>query len=260
MIERYLAGLKLSAVPELDAAMHYALAGGKRIRARLCLAATRAGGGDPQLALPAAAAIELVQAFSLVHDDLPALDDDSTRRGRPTSHVAYGEAVAILSGDGLLNAAFRVVADSEELATATRVAVLAELAGGVAGMVDGQYLDVAAAAPDDLDGLRDLHRLKTGALISASVACGLHVAGASPAQLEPYRSFAGELGLLFQIVDDLLDEGSDGAASYVAAVGPERARELARDSRGRALGLLAAAPGDTAELAGLTELIAGRSE
>lgn len=259
MIEQYLAGLKLSDVPELDAAMHYALAGGKRIRARLCLAATRAGGGDPQLALPAAAAIELVQAFSLVHDDLPALDDDSTRRGRPTSHVAYGEAVAILSGDGLLNAAFRLVAESE-LAPATRVAVLAELAGGVAGMVDGQYLDVAAAAPGDLDGLRALHRLKTGALISASVACGLHVAGASPAQLEPYRAFAGELGLLFQIVDDLLDQGADGAASYVAAVGAKRARELAWDSRGRALEHLAAAPGDTAELASLTELIAGRSE
>jgi geranylgeranyl diphosphate synthase type II len=259
VIEQYLAGLRLSAVPELDAAMHYALAGGKRIRARLCLAATRAGGGDPQLALPAAAAIELVQAFSLVHDDLPALDDDSTRRGRPTSHVAYGEAVAILSGDGLLNAAFRAVADCE-LPAATRVAVLAELAGGVAGMVDGQYLDVAAAPPGDVDGLRDLHRLKTGALISASVACGLHVAGAAPAQLEPYRTFAGELGLLFQIVDDLLDEGTDGAASYVAAVGPQRARELARESRGRALELLAAAPGDTAELADLTELIAGRSE
>jgi geranylgeranyl diphosphate synthase, type II len=258
VIEDYLAGLRLSDVPELDAAMHYALAGGKRIRARLCLAAARAGGADPAAALPAAAAVELVQAFSLVHDDLPALDDDSVRRGRPTSHVAYGEAVAILSGDGLLNAAFRLVAACD-LPAPTRVAVLSELAAGIAGMVDGQYLDVAAAAPGDVDGLRELHRLKTGALISASVACGLHVAGVPADALSPYREFSAELGLLFQIVDDLLDAGDDGAASYVSAVGAQRARELAGESRARALELLAAAPGDTAELAGLTELIAGRT-
>jgi len=258
VIEAYLAGLQLSDVPELDAAMHYALAGGKRIRARLCMAAARAGGADPQLALPAAGAIELVQAFSLVHDDLPALDDDSIRRGRPTSHVAYGEAVAILSGDGLLNAAFRLVAGCD-LPAPTRLAVVGELSDGIAGMIDGQYLDVAAAAPGDMAGLRDLHRLKTGALISASVACGLHVAGLTGEALAPYRAFAAELGLLFQIVDDLLDEGDDGAASYVSAVGAERARALAGESRTRALELLAAAPGDTVELAGLTELIAGRS-
>jgi geranylgeranyl diphosphate synthase type II len=260
VIEAYLAGLRLSDVPELDAAMHYALAGGKRIRARLCLASARAGGADPALALPAAGAIELVQAFSLVHDDLPALDDDAVRRGRPTSHVAYGEAVAILSGDGLLNAAFRLVASADELEPPTRVAVLGELAGGIAGMVDGQYLDVAAVAPADLDGLRDLHRLKTGALISAAVACGLHVAGLGEHEIRPYRAFASELGLLFQIVDDLLDEGSDGAASYVSAVGIERARGLAGESRERALELLAGATGDTGELAQLTRLIAGRTQ
>src|SRR4051794_37176151 len=111
MIEEYLAALQLSRLPELDRAMHYALDGGKRLRARLCLAAAQAAGADPQAALPAAAALELIQAFSLVHDDLPALDDDAERRGRPTAHVEFGEGVAVLIGDGLLNAAFALVAD-----------------------------------------------------------------------------------------------------------------------------------------------------
>jgi geranylgeranyl diphosphate synthase type II len=259
VIEEYLAGIVLSDVPELDAAMRYSLAGGKRIRARLCLAAARAAGGDVQAALPAAAALELVQAFSLVHDDLPALDDDTERRGRPTTHMEYGEAVAILAGDGLLNRAFRLVSRAPELSPTARLAILAELADGVGGMVDGQYLDVTGGDALDMDGLRRLHRLKTGALISASVACGLHVAGLGDPEQRPYRAFAGELGLLFQIVDDILDEGQDGEPSYVAVVGMARARELAGDSRGRALELLGQASGDTAELAELTELIASRT-
>jgi geranylgeranyl diphosphate synthase type II len=206
-----------------------------------------------------AGAIELVQAFSLVHDDLPALDDDTLRRGRATAHVEFGEAVAILSGDGLLNRAFRLVSRAPELAPSARLAILAELADGVGGMVDGQYLDVTGGDDLDLDGLRRLHRLKTGALISASVACGLHAAGLGEEEQRPYRAFAGELGLLFQIVDDILDEGDDGEPSYVVVVGPARARELAAASRARALELLAQASGDTAELAELTELIASRT-
>ena len=116
MIDEYLAGAaSCRGCPELDRAMHYALHGGKRVRARLCLAAARAGGADPSAALPAAAALELIQAFSLVHDDLPALDDDVERRGRPTAHVEFGEGVAVLIGDGLLNAAFGLVAERLEV-------------------------------------------------------------------------------------------------------------------------------------------------
>ncbi|MGN6380877.1 MAG: polyprenyl synthetase family protein [Gaiellales bacterium] len=259
MIEEYLRGLVLSEIPELDAAMRYALEGGKRIRARLCLAAASAAGGDPASALPAAAALELVQAFSLVHDDLPALDDDTWRRGRHTAHVEFGEAVAILTGDGLLNAAFLLVSRAPELPPEARTAVIAELAQGVAGMVDGQYLDVTGGDDLDLDELRRLHRLKTGALISASIGCGLHVAGLGEAEQRPYRGYARELGLLFQIVDDILDGDADGEPSYVATLGMDRARELAAASRARALELLGQAGGSTGELEQLTVLIADRT-
>lgn len=259
MIEEYLSALTLSELPELDAAMRYSLDGGKRLRARLCLAATGAAGGDPERALPAAAALELVQAFSLVHDDLPALDDDVERRGRPTSHVEFGEATAILVGDGLLNAAYRLVTERLEVPAEARLRVVAELAGGISGMVDGQYLDVTGPGAGSLDELRALHALKTGSLISASVGCGLHVAGLEPDDQRPYRAFAAELGILFQIVDDILDDGSDGGQSYVSAVGMERARELRDESHGRARALLSAAPGSTGELAELTDRIAART-
>jgi geranylgeranyl diphosphate synthase, type II len=256
VIEEYLSGLRLSQVPQLDEAMRYALVGGKRFRARLCLAAAGAVGGDPRQALPAAAALELIQAFSLVHDDLPALDDDEQRRGRPTTHVTFGEAVAILAGDGLLNSAFRVV---DELPQERRPAVVAELAAGVAGMIDGQYLDITTDAAPSLEELRRLHRLKTGALIGAAVGCGLHVGGAGEQQQRPYRAYAAEIGLLFQIVDDLLDEGADGEPSYVTSVGRERARELAGEAHAAALAWLGEADGQTAELAALADQIAART-
>ena len=237
--------------------MRYALEGGKRLRARLCLAAVRAAGGDPDQALPVAAALELVQAFSLVHDDLPALDDDAERRGRPSSHARFGEATAILAGDGLLNAAYLLVAERLEAPAGVRGAVVAELARGVAGMIDGQYLDVVEGA-ESYEQLVRLHRLKTGALIAAAIGCGLLVAGLDEADQRPYREFAAELGLLFQIVDDLLDEGGE-QPSYVTVFGAARTRELAGEAHARATALLAAAPGDTAELAELTELIATRT-
>jgi geranylgeranyl diphosphate synthase type II len=237
--------------------MRYALEGGKRLRARLCLAAVRAAGGDPDRALPVAAALELVQAFSLVHDDLPALDDDAERRGRPSSHARFGEATAILAGDGLLNAAYLLVAERLEAPASVRGAVVAELARGVAGMIDGQYLDVVEGA-ESYEQLVRLHRLKTGALIAAAIGCGLLVAGLDEADQRPYRDFAAELGLLFQIVDDLLDEGGE-QPSYVTVFGVARTRELAGEAHARATALLAAAPGETAELAELTELIATRT-
>ncbi|HUZ84658.1 MAG TPA: polyprenyl synthetase family protein [Gaiellales bacterium] len=257
-LDAHLAGLRLSGVDGLDEAMRYSLEGGKRLRARLCLAACRAAGGDPQRALPAAVALELIQAFSLVHDDLPALDDDDLRRGRPSNHARFGEAVAVLAGDGLLNAAFLLAAERLETPDAVRAAVVAELARGVAGMIDGQYLDVTEGARSHEQLVR-LHRLKTGALITAAVACGLHVAGLSGGGQRPYREFAAELGLLYQIVDDLLDGDVSDEPSYVSVFGVERTRELASASHARARWLLDEAGGDTDELAELTDLIAGRT-
>jgi geranylgeranyl diphosphate synthase, type II len=258
MIEAYLTELRLSREPGLDVAMRYPVAGGgKRIRPRLTLAAARAGGADPALALPAAAAVELIHTFSLVHDDLPALDDDDERRGRPSLHVAHGEAVAILAGDGLLNAAYRLVSERLDAPADVRLRVVAELATGVTGMIDGQYLDVAGPEPD-AEGLVRLHRLKTGSLISAAVACGLHVAGVDEAAQRPYREFAAELGLLFQIVDDILDAAED-EWGYVRSHGLEGARRLAGDARGRALELLAGCEGPTAELEAIVGEVADRA-
>jgi geranylgeranyl diphosphate synthase type II len=249
----------VSDLAELDEAVLYSLLSpGKRVRPRLCLAAARSAGADPRDALPAAAAVEMVHAFSLVHDDLPALDDDDQRRGRPTSHVRFGEAVAVLVGDALLNAAYRHVAERLQATAEVRLAVIEELAQGVSGMIDGQYMDVTASTSPTHEQLAELHRRKTGALISAAVGCGLHVAGLDEGAQAPYRAFAAELGLLFQIVDDVLDEGSGGEPSYVNTLGPARARELAAESHLRATALLSAIEGDTAELAELTDLIATR--
>ena len=250
--------MPLAGEAALDAAMRYTLeAGGKRIRPALCLAAAQAGGAEAEAALPAAAAVELVHTFSLIHDDLPALDDDAERRGRPSSHVRYGEAVAILAGDGLLNAAYRLVVERLAAPAEVRLAVVEELAAGVAGMIDGQFLDVTAAAPDAA-GLDRLQRLKTGALISCAVGCGLHVAGLDSAAQAPFRAFAAELGVLFQVTDDILDAGADEPSS-VTVHGLEGARRHAAAARERALELLAACPGDTARLRELTVAVADRS-
>ena len=229
------------------------------MRPRLCLAAAAGAGADPRLALPAAAAVEMIHAFSLVHDDLPALDDDSERRGQPTSHVRYGEAVAVLVGDALLSAAYRHVAEHLDVPADVRLAVIAELAAGVEGMIDGQYLDVTASTPPTHDQLAELHRLKTGSLIGASVTTGALVGGIDRDQLGPHRAYASELGLMFQIVDDILDDGSHDEPSYVNTLGIDRARALARESHHRALALLEDLPGDTTELRDLTELIALRT-
>ena len=257
MIEPYLVELRLSREPGLDVAMRYPLAGGgKRIRPRLTLAAARAGGADPARALPVAAAVELIHTFSLVHDDLPALDDDDERRGRPSLHVAHGEAVAILAGDGLLNAAYRLATERLDAPPDVRLRVVAEISAGVAGMIDGQYLDVAGPEPD-AEGLVRLHRLKTGSLISMAVVCGLHVAGCDDETQRPYREFAAELGLLFQIVDDILDAATD-EWGYVRSHGLDGARRLAEETRGRTVELLAGCEGETDELEAIVGEVADR--
>jgi geranylgeranyl diphosphate synthase, type II len=272
LVENYLNDLRFSGEPTtagLEEAMRYSLlAGGKRVRPVLALATARAVGVDPESVLPAAAAIELIHTYSLIHDDLPAMDDDELRRGRPTSHVKFGEDVAILTGDGLFAEAVSLFAARQRGEPGRVVAALGELARatGVAGMVGGQYVDIRASSGLDADGLRHLHALKTGRLIAASVAVPLLIAGVAEDATIPYRRFAEELGVLFQIVDDILDvtgtdeelgkpHGSDerhGKITYVTLFGLERARELAAESHVRTREALAEATGETRDL----ELIA----
>ncbi len=275
LVEDYLGELRFAdrdATASLDEAMRYSLlAGGKRIRPVLCLAAARAAGTDPAAVLPAAAAIELIHTYSLIHDDLPAMDDDELRRGRPTSHVVYGEDVAILAGDGLFAEAIRHFCEHQEGPPERVLAGLAELtrATGASGMVGGQYVDVTAGDELDAEGLRELHGLKTGRLIAASVLVPLLLAGLDDDRLDPYRRFAAELGVLFQIVDDILDvtgsdeelgkpQGSDerhGKLTYVSLFGLERARELAAESHDNARAALADAEGEAADLELITDFI-----
>ncbi len=233
------AALPDDAPPVIVAAMRYGLlGGGKRLRPCLALAAAEAvaarDGGDladaRRVALPAACAVEFIHSYSLVHDDLPAMDDDDLRRGRPTTHVVYGDGMAILAGDGLLTDAFRLLTSgvdpggqtpgsTPEVASARRLKALGILAGaaGAAGMVGGQAIDLVAAgsvlnvARESLDGdaLRDMHARKTGALIRAAVTIGAVLAGADDATTAALDRYGAELGLAFQIVDDILDvEGS----------------------------------------------------
>jgi geranylgeranyl diphosphate synthase type II len=253
--------------PRVGEAMRYSLfAGGKRLRPILSLAAAEAvaaaNGDDPDLAralaLPAACALELIHTYSLVHDDLPAMDDDTLRRGRPTNHVAFGEGLAILAGDGLLTEAFALMArepavDADAVLVVRKVRairIVAE-AAGACGMVGGQAIDLEAAGGTTFDGegLRAMHARKTGALIRASAAAGAVLAGASDNQLDAIERFASELGLAFQIVDDILDvegasielgktAGKDAAAgkpTYPALFGLDRSRQMAAGCVQRAL-------------------------
>jgi geranylgeranyl diphosphate synthase type II len=247
LVESYLAELALT--PELgglEESMRHALAGGgKRVRPVLCLATAEAAGADPEAALPAGAALELVHNFSLVHDDLPALDDDELRRGRKSTWAAYGEAVAVLAGDALLAEALRLALSYPSPAVAR------ELVQATLGMIGGQYLDITSGGGEDL---ATLHRLKTGCLFSASVACALWVAEVPEPQQKPWRAFADEVGLLFQIVDDILDE--DG---YVLEYGADGARGLADEAAERARAALAGVDADTSVLEGIVDELAVRT-
>jgi geranylgeranyl diphosphate synthase type II len=264
-----------AATAGLEEAMRYSLlGGGKRVRPVLALATARALGVEPGDFLPVACALELIHTYSLIHDDLPAMDDDQLRRGQPTSHVKFGEDVAILAGDGLFAEAVRLFC--EQPGEPARVlAALRELsaATGVDGMVGGQYVDVAVAERD-AESLRALHTLKTGRLIAASVGVVLTLNGLSEPETIPFRRFASELGVLFQIVDDILDvtgsderlgktHGSDerhGKLTYVSLFGLERARELAGESHAKATGALSGAAGETADLKRIADYIFTRDE
>jgi geranylgeranyl diphosphate synthase type II len=245
LVEDYLAELALwPELGSLEEPMRHALSGGgKRVRPVLCLAAGEAVGGEPRHLLPAAAAVELVHSFSLVHDDLPALDDDAERRGRPSVWAAYGEAPAILAGDALLAEAFRLALVYEI------VAVARELMEATLAMIGGQQRDLEGG-----HDLAELHRLKTGALFNASIMCGIWAAGLPPEEHTPWRAFAGELGLLFQVVDDLLD--GDG---YVLEVGVDGARRLADEAAARAHTRLEEIDADTSVLADIVASLAART-
>jgi geranylgeranyl diphosphate synthase type II len=270
-----------------DAMRYSVTAGGKRLRPILCLASADAVGGDRAAALPAACAIELIHTYSLIHDDLPAMDNDTMRRGRPTLHVVAGEGMAILAGDGLLTEAFVVLA--REPQTTDGIVAMRKLralevvasAAGAMGMVGGQALDLACvtadpqgrtAPPLDADGLREMHARKTGALIRASAAAGAIMGGGTDAQIEAIDGAAAELGLAFQIVDDLLDvegasadlgktAGKDAAAgkpTYPALYGLERSRQMAAECLQRAEARLAGAGLADAHLLGIGRWIVER--
>jgi geranylgeranyl diphosphate synthase type II len=243
LIDGYLSDLPLNG--ELGDAIRYALdGGGKRIRPVLCLAVTEAAGAPPPKAAPAAAAVELVHTFSLVHDDLPALDDDDLRRGRPSTHVRFGEAEAILTGDALLGQAFELVTCYEPDLVKRLVH---ELATATLNMIRGQHMELSGAARD----IYELYMLKTGALFMAAAGCGLGVAGVPKGSGSPWLAFAQEYGLLFQLVDDIVD--ADG---IVAARGPEVARSLAEEVEARARAALDEIDANTSVLA---ELVSGLS-
>jgi geranylgeranyl pyrophosphate synthase len=241
LVEEYLGGLRFAdELGQLSEAMRYSLeGGGKRIRPLLCLASGEAMGAEPEQLLAAATAIELVHTFGMVHDDLPALDDDDLRRGRATSHVQFDEATAILNGDALLSQAF-------ELALSyPGPEVARELSRAAVGMIGGQYDDIQGADGD----LARRHSLKTGRLFEAAVGCAIAVAVLPDAEQEPWRSFAADFGLLYQIVDDVLD--GDGLA---AELGREGASDLADEIEARARARLDEIPADTALL---DELLSG---
>lgn len=268
LAEGYLESLPFAGeLGELEKALRYSLlGGGKRIRPVLCLATGEALGIEPVRLLPAACALELVHTFSLVHDDLPALDDDDLRRGQPSAHVRFGEDVAILAGDALLTEAFRLALSYETPEVAR------EVAEATVGMIGGQYLDVTTDGELDGEGLARLHSLKTGRLLRAGVTCATAVARLPDHERAPWHAFGDELGLLFQIVDDILDAtgtaeelgktpGKDHAAgkvTYVSLYGLERARSLADEARGRVSERLETLPGDTTVLAALVAAIRER--
>jgi geranylgeranyl diphosphate synthase type II len=277
------------APPVVDSAMRYSLlAGGKRLRPILCLASAEAVGGERSMALPAACAIELIHTYSLIHDDLPAMDNDTMRRGRPTLHVVAGEGMAILAGDGLLTEAFHLLsrepASRDPLIAARKLRVIETVAraAGAVGMVGGQAIDLASVTPDpngqlhpvvDAPSLRAMHARKTGALIRASAVSGAIMGGGSDQQVAGIDQAASEFGLAFQIVDDILDvegvaatlgktAGKDAAAgkpTYPALYGLETSRRMAAECLERADASLRSSGIDDQRLIDIGKWIVNRS-
>ncbi len=237
-------------------AMRYSLfAGGKRLRPILCLAASEAVGGEVQAAMPAGCALEMIHTYSLIHDDLPAMDDDDLRRGKPTNHKVYGEAIAILAGDGLLTEAFVLLSDSNSLLPERAVQVIGVIAEAASyrGMVGGQVVDMLSQNKGaDLETVQQMHSRKTAALIAAAAESGALAGKGSEVQVAALARYGRAIGLAFQIADDILDiegdaellgktTGADearGKVTYPAAVGLERSRQVANEMVNDALAAL----------------------
>ena len=278
-VDAYLAQIDYETDASVDGlveAMRYSLlAGGKRVRPVLALSTAHALGHDPAAVMPYAAALELIHTYSLIHDDLPAMDDDNLRRGKPTCHVAYGENVAILAGDALFAEAIRLITAHQGGEPLHVIGALDELlsAIGAAGMVGGQFIDINEAV-SSADELKAMHQLKTGRLIRASVRGAAIALGTPTSQVELLGEFAGELGVLFQIIDDILDvtgsdadlgkpSGSDerpGKVTYVSAFGLDGARELADESYAAVCESLESIEfrGDASDLRAVSAYIYGR--
>lgn len=279
--EEYLQGLRFTDEPRFDAlvdAMRYSmLAGGKRVRPTLCMEVATVFGAEAEAVLPSAAAIELIHTYSLIHDDLPAMDDDDYRRGQPTAHKKFGEAMAILAGDAFFGEALTLITVRQEGTCEQVLEVVRELAGstGVEGMVGGQVMDMShtgVGARTDPETLYMIHKYKTGALITSSARIGAILAGADEEGRAAISEYASELGLCFQIVDDVLNAtstsealgksaGSDAEqnkATFVEVFGLEGAREEADASCERALAALSRIDGDTSGLEALALFVRHR--
>jgi geranylgeranyl pyrophosphate synthase len=264
------------AAARVEEAMAYSLlAGGKRIRPILCILSYEAAGGGGGAVDRAAAAIEMIHTYSLIHDDLPCMDDDDLRRGRPSCHVAHGEAVALLAGDALLTLAFTLLAGADDLPAELRVRMARILgeAVGHEGMIGGQELDLVAETEPvtDISGVERIHVRKTGAFLTAAVTLGAVAAGAGNGDLAKLRRYGDDLGLAFQVADDLLDvtateeeagkrvgkDAARGKATYPALLGAEESKKLAQKLVDRAVDAL---PFDTPErhLAGLARFVVDR--
>lgn len=243
----------------IDKAMRYSLfSGGKRIRPILALASGEAVGGVIERIMPFACALEMIHSYSLVHDDLPAMDDDDLRRGKPTNHIVFGEGIAILAGDGLLTEAFRIMSEGALLPGQDRTAALRAMreiavGAGAAGMVGGQVADLESEQKKPTRALVEyIHTRKTGALIRAAVRAGAWIGGAKPGQFARLDRYGAAVGLAFQVADDILDveggadktgkrEGRDAElqkVTYPAAVGMEKAKRKARELLDEALAAL----------------------
>jgi geranylgeranyl diphosphate synthase, type II len=274
--------------PVLEAAMRYSLdAGGKRLRPILALAAAEAVAGASgnaeeaiAAALPAACALELIHTYSLIHDDLPAMDDDSLRRGRPTNHIVHGEGIAILAGDGLLTEAFALLAtepsDPGLASRKIRAIHVVAIAAGAGGMVGGQAIDlqaVGSATSFDAHSLQDMHARKTGALIRAAAVAGAIMGGGSDESIRAVEAYGRQLGLAFQIVDDILDvegtasdlgktAGKDaraGKPTYPSIYGLEESRRLAAERHDNAIAALRSAGLHESRLADIASWVVHRN-
>jgi geranylgeranyl diphosphate synthase type II len=260
----------------IDALRYSVLSGGKRVRARLAAAFAEAVGGDPKAAMSSALALEFVQAFSLIHDDLPCMDNDLLRRGKPSCHAAFGEAVALLAGDALGCLAFEVIADDESLCEKTRLRLIKTLANasGTSGLIGGQVLDTQyEETPPDIDGLTYMYAGKTSALLRASALCGVIAGGGSAADEALASDYADKIGLAYQIKDDILDvtgdekilgkpigsDAANGKTTYVTLMGLQAAEEKCRELTNEALEILRGL-GQPDELTAITKELLSREK